>query len=133
MRGGRFAMQYFLLPRDLTTCMLCMYLLAMLVCLGIIPPSLSSLPLSALSLSPPPPLPSLLSLSPPLPSLRIRIHKAGDMIIDSGCRCDHSPGASEGGKLGLYVFSQPAVIFSDMKYKCLDDSQLGEVANCSTR
>jgi hypothetical protein len=64
---------------------------------------------------------------------RIRIYKVGAMIIDSGCVCnpDAASGPMEGGKLGLYVFSQPMVIFSDMHYKCLDDSQLNEVGQCS--
>ena len=70
----------------------------------------------------------LLPLLPP----RIRVYKAGDMVIDSGCQCNPSAtGAVEGGKLGLYTFSQPAVIYSDMKYRCLDATQLDDVAHCS--
>jgi syndecan 4 len=63
---------------------------------------------------------------------RIRVHKAGDKVIDSGCQCNlPATGAVEGGKLGLYTFSQPAVIYSDMRYRCLDETQLDDVAHCS--
>ena len=63
---------------------------------------------------------------------RIRVYKAGEMIIDSDCQCNTATtGPITGGKLGLYVFSQPGVIFSDMRYKCLDDSN--EIEFCDAR
>ena len=38
------------------------------------------------------------------------------MFLDSGCVCDAQ---IKGGRLGLYVFSQEGVIFSNLMYGCL--------------
>jgi hypothetical protein len=63
---------------------------------------------------------------------RIRIYSGSRTIVDSGCQCNPSTsGPIHGGKLGLYVFSQPMVIFSGMKYKCLDDTQQNGISQCS--
>ncbi len=45
---------------------------------------------------------------------------SGRMIVDSGCVCDST---IKGGRLGLFVFSQQSVIFSNMKYACLSEAQ----------
>ena len=56
------------------------------------------------------------------------------MIIDSGCQCRPTGvGAMEGGKLGLYAFSQHGVVYSDLRYKCLDEAQFNQAAKCDAK
>ena len=55
----------------------------------------------------------------------------GHMIVDSGCVPDT---AIKGGRLGLYVFSQEHIIFSNMRYACLstDEEKALSAARCSS-
>lgn len=49
------------------------------------------------------------------------------LFLDSGCVCDNKV---KGGQLGLYVFEQADVLFSDLSYRCLNQAQQDALTQC---
>ena len=49
------------------------------------------------------------------------------MFDDTGCVCDKN---MRGGRLGLYVFSQEKVIFSNLRYNTLGPEGEASLAQC---
>lgn len=50
-----------------------------------------------------------------LSCLRIKMYEGRDLLVDSGPIADDT---YAGGRIGMFVFSQEMVFFSDMDYKC---------------
>ena len=46
---------------------------------------------------------------------RLRIFSEGELVVDTGYVIDKT---LKGGKVGMYVFSQSNVAWSNMSYKC---------------
>lgn len=46
---------------------------------------------------------------------RLRVFSEGELVVDTGYLIDKT---LKGGKIGLYVFSQSNVVWSNMSYKC---------------
>ena len=49
------------------------------------------------------------------------------MFLDTGCVCDNMV---KGGRLGLYVFEQADLLFSDLSYRCLSHEQQEALSQC---
>ena len=60
---------------------------------------------------------------------RLKVYDEAGMFEDTGCVCNKS---IRGGKLGLYVFSQEKVIFSNLRYTSLDAEGETSLAQCET-
>lgn len=60
--------------------------------------------------------------------MRLRVYDESGLYLDSGCVCQYNP--IKGGRLGLYVFSQENVIFSNLSYKSLGNREEAELATC---
>lgn len=58
---------------------------------------------------------------------RLRVYNESGLFEDTGCVCNK---AIRGGRLGLYVFSQENVIFSDLKYKTLGSEEELDLLQC---
>ena len=56
-----------------------------------------------------------MSLWYPFIFCRLQVYEGKDKFFDTGCLYDRS---IKGGRVGLFVFSQKAVIWSDVKVKC---------------
>ena len=51
------------------------------------------------------------------------MYSGDNMMMDTGCVCDSAMKGIRGGRLGLFVFSQPSVIWSNMVNRCLTREQ----------
>lgn len=58
---------------------------------------------------------------------RLRIYSEDGMFLDTNCVCDNMV---KGGKLGLYVFEQASVFFSNLQYGCLKPSDEQSLMQC---
>lgn len=61
---------------------------------------------------------------------RLKVYNESGMFDDTGCICD---GAVVGGRLGLYVFSQEKVIFSNLRYSSLGAEEEAALAQCEQK
>lgn len=52
------------------------------------------------------------------------------MLVDTSCVCDKT---IKGGRLGVYVFSQESVIWSNMRYSCLTAEKELDIIQCKNR
>lgn len=59
--------------------------------------------------------------------LRLKVYSGKDMMMDTGCVCHN---AIKGGRLGLFVFSQEKVIWSNMMNRCLTRAQEETLSQC---
>ena len=46
---------------------------------------------------------------------RLKVFSEGELVVDTGYIIDKT---LKGGKVGMYVFSQAKVVWSNMSYKC---------------
>ena len=46
---------------------------------------------------------------------RLKVFSEGELVVDTGYIIDKT---LKGGKVGMYVFSQANVVWSNMSYKC---------------
>jgi hypothetical protein len=55
--------------------------------------------------------------------MRLKFYDGSKMVIDTNCICNMG---IKGGRLGVFEFSQPDVIFSNLHYKCLSSTDLAD-------
>ena len=60
-------------------------------------------------------------------SCRLKVYTEDGEFLNTECICDNQ---IKGGKLGVYVFEQEAVIFSDLSYACLTTDQIQDLQQC---
>lgn len=64
------------------------------------------------------------------PPRRLKVWEGARLLADTECVCD---GNIRGGRLGLYVFSQEKVLFSNMRYGSLTSGKESELGQCRAR